>query len=91
MFCKLEIPWKWMALEYLRDDYFTITSDVWSFGILLTELVTFGRIPYPGMTNAEVSISHISYLLPALEVTRFIQSDLYVFNTEHSSTLLLLS
>ena len=27
---------------------------VWSYGILLTELVTFGRIPYPGMTNAEV-------------------------------------
>ncbi len=27
---------------------------MWSFGILLTELVTYGRIPYPGMTNAEV-------------------------------------
>jgi fyn-related kinase len=27
---------------------------VWAFGILLTELVTYGRIPYPGMTNAEV-------------------------------------
>merc|ERR1712156_802689 len=31
---------------------FSIKSDVWSFGILLTELVTYGRIPYPGMTNA---------------------------------------
>ena len=27
---------------------------MWSFGILLTELVTYGRVPYPGMTNAEV-------------------------------------
>ena len=27
---------------------------MWSFGILLTELVTYGRLPYPGMTNAEV-------------------------------------
>lgn len=27
---------------------------MWSFGILLTELITYGRVPYPGMTNAEV-------------------------------------
>ena len=33
---------------------FSIKSDVWSFGVLLTELVTYGRIPYPGMANAEV-------------------------------------
>ncbi|KAL0170027.1 hypothetical protein M9458_034623, partial [Cirrhinus mrigala] len=33
---------------------FSIKSDVWSFGVLLTEIVTYGRIPYPGMTNPEV-------------------------------------
>ncbi len=27
---------------------FSIKSDVWSFGIMLTELITYGRIPYPG-------------------------------------------
>ncbi|CAD5206584.1 unnamed protein product [Bursaphelenchus okinawaensis] len=47
-------PIKWTAPEAANYNKFTIKSDVWSFGILLTELVTFGRIPYPGMTNAEV-------------------------------------
>jgi fyn-related kinase len=47
-------PIKWTAPEASMLNRFTSKSDVWSFGILLTELVTFGRIPYPGMSNAEV-------------------------------------
>uniref|UniRef100_A0A7E5A1Q2 Tyrosine-protein kinase n=1 Tax=Panagrellus redivivus TaxID=6233 RepID=A0A7E5A1Q2_PANRE len=47
-------PIKWTAPESANYNRFTVKSDVWSFGILLTELVTFGRIPYPGMTNTEV-------------------------------------
>lgn len=40
------VPWKWMAIEYLTKDYFTLTSDVWSFGVLFWELFSFGRNPY---------------------------------------------
>jgi len=47
-------PIKWTAPEATSYARFSIKSDVWSFGILLVELVTFGRVPYPGMTNAEV-------------------------------------
>ena len=43
---RLLVPWKWMALEYLINDYFTLTSDVWSFGVLFWELLSFGRTPY---------------------------------------------
>ena len=41
-------PIKWTAPEAANYSRFSIKSDVWSFGILLTETVTYGRIPYPG-------------------------------------------
>ena len=43
---RMEVPWKWMAFEYLTEEYFTLKSDVWSFGILFWELLSFGRTPY---------------------------------------------
>ena len=49
-----KFPIKWTAPEAALMSKFSTKSDVWSYGILLTELVTYGRIPYPGMTNAEV-------------------------------------
>ena len=47
-------PVRWTAPEFFLYEKFTIKSDVWSFGILMTEIVTKGGIPYPGMTNADV-------------------------------------
>ncbi|XP_002742020.1 tyrosine-protein kinase Src42A-like [Saccoglossus kowalevskii] len=49
-----KFPIKWTAPEAANYNRFTIKSDVWSFAILLTEIITYGRVPYPGMTNAEV-------------------------------------
>ena len=45
---------KWTAPEAALYNRFSIKSDVWSFGILLYEMVTYGRFPYPGMTNNQV-------------------------------------
>ncbi|XP_038127688.1 tyrosine-protein kinase SRK2-like [Cyprinodon tularosa] len=46
-------PIKWTAPEAINYNKFTIKSDVWSFGILLYEIMTFGELPYPGLTNTE--------------------------------------
>ena len=48
-----KIPVRWTAPDAPFNG-FTIKSDVWSFGVFLTELVTHGRIPYTWMTNDEV-------------------------------------
>ncbi|XP_065176206.1 tyrosine-protein kinase SRK2-like [Sycon ciliatum] len=49
-----KFPIKWTAPEAALYNRFTIKSDVWSFGVLLSEIITHGRVPYPGMSNAEV-------------------------------------
>ncbi|NWR21348.1 HCK kinase, partial [Emberiza fucata] len=49
-----KFPIKWTAPEAINYGSFTIKSDVWSFGVLLTEIITYGRIPYPGMSSVEV-------------------------------------
>ncbi|XP_060562682.1 tyrosine-protein kinase SRK2-like [Ruditapes philippinarum] len=48
-----KIAIKWTAPEVFNEDKFTIHSDVWAFGVLLYEMITFGSIPYLGMNNQE--------------------------------------
>jgi fyn-related kinase len=42
----------WAAPEVILYKKFSIKSDVWSFGIVLYEIITCGESPYPGMINA---------------------------------------
>ncbi|KAJ8369769.1 hypothetical protein SKAU_G00097970 [Synaphobranchus kaupii] len=49
-----EVPLKWQAPERIMRLPMTARSDVWSFGILLYELVTLGAPPYPELEPLEV-------------------------------------
>lgn len=44
------LPVKWLAIECMTDRIFSTQSDVWSFGIVLWELFTLAKTPYPNVS-----------------------------------------
>uniref|UniRef100_A0A3B4UI65 Tyrosine-protein kinase n=1 Tax=Seriola dumerili TaxID=41447 RepID=A0A3B4UI65_SERDU len=49
-----KFPIKWTAPEAINYGSFTIKSDMWSFGVLIYEIITYGKIPYPGEVMSSV-------------------------------------
>ncbi|XP_071449502.1 uncharacterized protein [Hetaerina americana] len=52
------LPVRWMAPESLGLGIFTPMSDVWSYGVFLYELITFGSFPFQGLSNNQV-LEHV--------------------------------
>ncbi|XP_014856053.1 PREDICTED: receptor tyrosine-protein kinase erbB-2 isoform X1 [Poecilia mexicana] len=49
-----KVPIKWMALESILHRKFTHQSDVWSYGVTVWELMTFGSKPYDTIAAREI-------------------------------------
>lgn len=50
-----KIPIRWTAPEAIAFRKFTSASDVWSYGIVMWEVVSYGERPYWDMSNQDVS------------------------------------
>ncbi|XP_026062579.1 epidermal growth factor receptor isoform X2 [Carassius auratus] len=50
-----KVPIKWMALESILHRTYTHQSDVWSYGVTVWELMTFGTKPYDGIPASEIA------------------------------------
>lgn len=59
-------PIKWMAIESLERKKFSTASDIWSFGVLLWELLTLCQQPYADIDPFEMS----AYLQDGFRLTQ---------------------
>ncbi|XP_063605609.1 vascular endothelial growth factor receptor 3-like [Penaeus indicus] len=70
------LPVKWMSVEALRDGIFSTQSDVWAFGVVMWEMFSLGRTPFPGVTVDENFVKKLESGL-RMERPRFSTAALY--------------
>ncbi|XP_078577877.1 hepatocyte growth factor receptor-like [Branchiostoma floridae x Branchiostoma japonicum] len=50
------VPIKWMSVESIVSGTFSMKSDVWSFGVVLWEIITAGAPPYGRLSNKDTMV-----------------------------------
>ncbi|XP_035687859.1 fibroblast growth factor receptor 3-like [Branchiostoma floridae] len=63
---QVKLPYKWMAPESHEEYIFDTKTDVWSYGIVLWEIFSGGKTPYPDVPSAHF----ISYLREGHRMSR---------------------
>ncbi|XP_067113698.1 tyrosine kinase receptor Cad96Ca-like [Osmerus mordax] len=56
---KNKVPLRWYPPEFFQHKTYSFKGDVWSYGILLWEMETFGTLPYPDMATPDEVIRNV--------------------------------
>lgn len=59
------LPIRWMPPESILYRKFSTESDVWSFGVVLWEIFTYGKQPWYQLSNTEVRFARHPQALPS--------------------------
>jgi serine/threonine protein kinase len=54
------VPLRWLAPETIHHNKVSVYSDIWSYGVLLWEVFSFGARPYSDLSNAAVAEAVLS-------------------------------
>lgn len=57
------LPIRWMPPESIMYRKFTTESDVWSLGVVLWEIFTYGKQPWYQLSNNEVHKHYIPVVI----------------------------
>jgi FMS-like tyrosine kinase 1 len=66
-FVQVPLPWRWLAVETLRDLEFSSESDMWAFGVTLWEIFSLAELPY---SNIDWSPKFVNELEAGLRLTK---------------------
>ena len=55
-----KLPVRWQAPESLMEYRYSTASDVWAFGVLMYEVLTYGCVPYRHVLNHEEVLRCVS-------------------------------
>ena len=62
-----DLPVRWKARECLMENRYSTASDVWAFGVLMYEVLTYGCRPYRNILNDDDVINHVSVVVVILK------------------------
>jgi serine/threonine protein kinase len=54
-----KLPVKWLSIEAITQFIFSEKSDIWAFGVLMYEMFTYGKVPYPDFFDKDTIVNFL--------------------------------